>query len=80
VSGGRDKDCVKGDRSFNVDVFQFRDWIVKAGSGQLSSQACAIPGGETRNVQQAVVRLDGTKPAARFHVSVRQRRPRCEWP
>jgi hypothetical protein len=43
VSGGTDGDCMKNDLSYNVDVFQYRDWITAAGEGRLSSAMCGKP-------------------------------------
>ena len=40
VSGGRDRDCVKGDHSYNTDVFRWREWLEKAADGKLSSETC----------------------------------------
>jgi V8-like Glu-specific endopeptidase len=46
VSGGEDNSCNKKDVSFNVDVYQYRDWIASTGEGRLSSRACGQPVGE----------------------------------
>lgn len=43
VSGGRDKGCAKDDVSYNVDVFEYREWITAAGEGRLSSRMCGDP-------------------------------------
>ena len=40
VSGGTDKNCLKKDLSYNVDVLQYRDWIETTGEGRLSNAMC----------------------------------------
>ena len=60
VSGGIDHDCMKKDVSYNVDVFQYRDWIAAAGEGRLSSAMCGRPAweGAAREPSRRSVRLD----------------------
>jgi V8-like Glu-specific endopeptidase len=43
VSGGTDSNCMNHDIAYNVDVFQYRDWIKQAGEGRLSSAMCGAP-------------------------------------
>lgn len=40
VSGGLDKQCVTNDLSYNVDVREFKDWLLKVGEGRLSAREC----------------------------------------
>ena len=60
VSGGTDHDCMKKDVSYNVDVFQYRDWIAAAGEGRLSSAMCGRPAweGVAQEPNRTSVRLD----------------------
>jgi hypothetical protein len=43
VSGGMDRDCMKSDLSFNLDVFKYGDWIEAAGEGRLQAGICGTP-------------------------------------
>jgi len=72
VSGGRDKDCIKQDLSYNVDVFQYGDWIEAAGEGRLSSEKCGRPqwAAESGEPVQKSVHLDANEPDASFTVEV----------
>jgi hypothetical protein len=66
VSGGTDADCMKKDVSYNVDVFQYRDWIAAAGEGRLSSAMCGRPLWQGRSVEplRTTIRLDANTPEA----------------
>ncbi|WP_088344732.1 MULTISPECIES: trypsin-like serine protease [Rhodomicrobium] len=70
VSGGTDGNCLKKDLSYNVDVFQYRDWIAAAGEGRLSSAMCGRPlwDDPSREPARQTIRLDGKKPEASFTV------------
>jgi hypothetical protein len=72
VSGGTDANCMKNDLSYNVDVFQYRDWIKAAGEGDLSSAMCGQPilNGTSRKPVRQTVRLDAKTPEARIPVEV----------
>ena len=72
VSGGLDdSDCVKGDHSYNTDVFQWREWLATAAEGQLSAQTC---GGTNidlpSNLRSALVTLGPERPEAIFELAV----------
>ena len=72
VSGGRDKDCVKDDESFNVDVLQFRSWIQKAGEGRLSSRTCGASSSQAiaEEPRREVVQLGDARPEAAVGLEV----------
>lgn len=74
VSGGRDRDCLKNDLSYNVDVFQYREWIAIAGEGKLSSEMCGSPLSEGREFEpkQAVIHVDSKTPQGKIKWSVPQ--------
>jgi hypothetical protein len=72
VSGGRDNDCMKNDLSYNVDVFQYRDWIEASGEGRLQPGMCGRPlwqGAASEPVRNKF-RLDRETPEAAFTVEV----------
>lgn len=66
VSGGTDSDCMKNDVAYNVDVFQYRDWIAQAGEGRLSSAMCGKPlwGSPSRAPVAKTLRLGPSAPQA----------------
>lgn len=66
VSGGTDSDCMKRDLSYNVDVFQYRDWIAAVGEGRLSSAMCGRPLWETASLGPArtTLKLNADTPEA----------------
>jgi V8-like Glu-specific endopeptidase len=69
VSGGTDNDCMKNDLSYNVDVFEYRDWLQEAGEGRLSSAMCGKPlWDKGREPARRTFRLDDGKPEASFVV------------
>ena len=72
VSGGRDKDCVKHDLSYNVDVLQYRDWIETAGEGRLSSTMCGAPllSNAHHKPLRKVFQLSAVEPKARLTVEI----------
>jgi hypothetical protein len=63
---------VKNDVSYNVDVFQYRDWITAAGEGRLSSEMCGTPIREDGAFEprQTVLHLDAKTPRASVTWSV----------
>jgi hypothetical protein len=74
VSGGRDKDCMKNDLSYNVDVFQYRDWIDATGEGRLQPGMCGHPlwySAASEPVRNKF-RLGTDAPEVRFAVEVPQ--------
>ena len=66
VSGGTDANCMKKDVGYNVDVYQYRDWIKTAGEGRLSSAMCGRPLWEANAGEPArsTLHLDETAPEA----------------
>jgi V8-like Glu-specific endopeptidase len=71
VSGGRDKErCMRNDLSFNVDVFQYRDWIEAAGEGRLQPGMCGHPlwYGTASEPVRKTFRLGTETPKVRFAV------------
>jgi len=64
VSGGLDDNCVKNDISYNVDVFQFRQWIEAQGEGRLSSAMCGRPIFDGQEPRRLLARLGKDKPEA----------------
>ena len=66
VSGGTDANCTKNDLSYNLDVFQYRDWIKEAGEGRLSSAMCGRPLFEDKASEpvRTTLTLDAKKPEA----------------
>lgn len=72
VSGGTDNDCMKQDQSYNVDVFQYRDWIEAAGEGRLSSGMCGNLqwAGKSGEPVQKSAYLNASKPNASFTIKV----------
>ena len=62
VSGGRAANCSTNDVSYNVDVFQFREWIEKAGEGRLTSRMCGSPNSERRDADaiKLLIKFDHT--------------------
>ena len=71
VSGGRDRDCMKDDLSYNADVFRYRDLIEAAGEGRLTSDMCGAPLWSAdhpplRNIFQ----LSAAQPEASFTIDV----------
>ena len=70
VSGGN-RDCVTNDTAYNVDVFEYRDWIAAAGEGALSSSMCGRPlwGAQNAPVPKTV-RFAEDKPETTLDVQV----------
>jgi V8-like Glu-specific endopeptidase len=71
VSGGTDAiNCMKNDLSYNVDVFQYRDWIKEAGEGRLSSAICGRSqfDDRAREPVRMTMTLDAKKPEASFTI------------
>lgn len=69
VSGGRHGACVKDDESYNVDVFEFRQWIEQAGEGALSSQMCGMPIGQPGSKREVLaLSKDNPKKAVTFQI------------
>lgn len=72
VSGGRDIDCVKGDRSYNTDVFQWREWIAKEIDTASYLSVCgggpAVDGPE--NIRNKLVTISSAQPEAVYEISV----------
>jgi hypothetical protein len=71
VSGGRDQDCVKGDHSYNSDVFQWRQWLASVGADTSSASTC----GESRidlpaNLRSSLVTLGAEKRVVDFEFTV----------
>lgn len=54
VSGGKDKNCVKDDLSYNVDTHAFKDWIIKVGEARLSSRMCGTTTRVTNRIAQVL--------------------------
>lgn len=71
VSGGLDRDCVKGDHSYNTDVFRWRDWLATVGQGRLSGQTCGATSIDLPpNLRSALVSLSPEKPEANLELDV----------
>ncbi len=70
VSGGTDDNCMKHDLSYNVDVFQYRDWLEVAGERRLSSATCGRPllARRSGEPKQKSIYLDASNPDASFTV------------
>jgi V8-like Glu-specific endopeptidase len=70
VSGGTDVDCMKNDLAYNVDVFQYRDWIKEAGEGRLSSAMCgrSLFEDKAREPVRTTLTLDAKKSEASFAI------------
>ena len=71
VSGGRDRDCVKGDHSYNTDVFRWREWLEKAADGKLSSETCGATAIDvSKNLRSALVTLGPERQETNFALEV----------
>ena len=71
VSGGLDRDCVKGDHSYNTDVFQWREWLTQAGEGRLSAEACGAQTIDTlKDIRSRLVMLGPERQQADFFVDM----------
>ena len=70
VSGGLDSDCVKGDHSYNTDVFQWRDWLAKSVDGKRSETCGATNIDIPKNFKSALVMLGPEKPEVKFALQV----------
>lgn len=66
VSGGLDRQCIKNDVSYNVDVSQFHQWIEAAGEGRLTASVCGRPLFGTRDSEskRLLARLTEETPEA----------------
>lgn len=72
VSGGTDNDCVKNDVSYNVDVFQYREWIEATGEGRLSSTMCGTPlwGNTAKQPVHVTMRLEADKTEDSLQIEI----------
>ncbi len=68
VSGGLDRDCVKGDHSYNTDVFQWRDWLAKSVDGK--AETCGATNIDVpKNLKSALVLLGTRKTRGKLCAS-----------
>lgn len=72
VSGGADTNCMRNDISYNVDVFQYGDWLTVAGEGRLSSAMCGTPlwGNAAKQPAHITMQLGGNKTEDSLQVDI----------
>ena len=65
VSGGDDpKTCMGDGEAWNLDVFQYRDWIVSAGEARLTTEICGkpLPTSAQFEPKTAILHIDEAHP------------------
>jgi V8-like Glu-specific endopeptidase len=73
VSGGTDNEyCKHKDLAYNVDVYEYRDWIKAAGEGRLTASVCGVPLSQkaSRAPLPLKVRLSSSHVSERFSLQI----------